>query len=101
MIKLTEAQIDTLIERGYENVWYRDNGSKINDSPWYKDYQIDENTKFEIIINPYRMADDIVVGCSGEGDSDGMFDCFINVMDVLNELNWVKHFLVDSKVTVR
>lgn len=105
MIKLTMAQIDTLIERGYKNVVYSQTGDK-NNGPWYKEYEnlLNGMSKFEIIINPYGMWKDIIVGCTGEADSDdddGEFESFIDMMDVFEELKWLKQFLIDSAVVIR
>ena len=102
MIKLTMAQIDTLIERGYKNVIYSQTGDK-NNGPWYKEYPIDGMSVFEIIVNPYAMESDIVVGCTGEtkDDEGNDFDCFVDMMDIFEELKWLKHFFIDSAVVIR
>lgn len=91
MINLTEEQIRILKNMGYNT------HTKGNESigPWYKDFKTnDENIDFEIIINPYMIKDNVVVGCTGEsnGDNDYEIDSFTNAKEIFEELIILKGF---------
>ena len=101
IIKLTEKDVDVLIERGYRNHVFELEGKKMNTYPWYKVYPIIRNLNFEIVINPCGIDEDIVVGCIGMCDEFDGVEGFVGAMEIFNEIADLKKLLIDGRVKLR
>ena len=92
MIKLTDEQIQILKNNGYQQA---PNYHNIENFPWFKELANSDGIAVEIIVNPLNNEQSVLVGCTGEGETED--SCFyieqhVNAKDVFEELIILKSF---------
>ena len=92
MIKLTDEQIQILENNGYEQA---PNYYNVENFPWFKELVNIDGIAFEIIVNPLNSELNVLIGCTGEGETED--SCFYieqhaDAKDVFEELVVLKSF---------
>ena len=92
MIKLTNEQIQILKNNGYQQAT---NYNTIENFPWFKELTNSEGIAFEIIVNPLGDERNVLVGCTGECETEDDYlyvEQHAGAKDVFEELIILKSF---------